>query len=143
MLLISEHTQSRVDTALNLSALLLAQNSIKQEESLEEQLKYLSMWGNYEIPESTHCIISPDFAPYSFNFALYVISRPDYEKKYSLTGDWEYGRYMVEQYPELEGRALYMHGGLIFHGKHDNGGDGGAPTFSVNLTPTTGWAVHT
>lgn len=34
-------------------------------------------------------------------------------------------------------------GGIIFHGVHDNGGDGSAPTFSVNLTPTNGWAIHT
>jgi hypothetical protein len=34
-------------------------------------------------------------------------------------------------------------GGCIFHGHHDNGGDGGAPTFSVNLTPILGWSIHT
>ena len=34
-------------------------------------------------------------------------------------------------------------GGIIFHGKHDNGGDGGAPTFSVSLIPCDGWSVHT
>jgi Domain of unknown function (DUF4120) len=34
-------------------------------------------------------------------------------------------------------------GGLIFHGKHDNGGDGGAPTLSVNLEPVDGWILHT
>jgi len=36
-----------------------------------------------------------------------------------------------------------MNGGMILHGAHDNGGDGGAPTFSVNLSPTTGWQLHT
>ena len=34
-------------------------------------------------------------------------------------------------------------GGIIFHGKRDNGGNGSSPTFSVNLTPTNGWAIHT
>jgi hypothetical protein len=34
-------------------------------------------------------------------------------------------------------------GGLIFHGQHDGGGNGGAPTFSVCLTPTSGWSIHT
>ena len=34
-------------------------------------------------------------------------------------------------------------GGIIFHGKHDNGGDGSSPTFSVNLVPTVGWSIHT
>jgi hypothetical protein len=36
-----------------------------------------------------------------------------------------------------------MNGGLIYHGAHDNGGDGGAPTFSVSLEPCQGWAIHT
>jgi hypothetical protein len=36
-----------------------------------------------------------------------------------------------------------LSGGLIYHGEHDRGGDGGAPTFSVCLTPTSGWAIHT
>jgi hypothetical protein len=36
-----------------------------------------------------------------------------------------------------------MIGGLIFHGVHDRGGDGGAPTYSVNLTPVDGWSIHT
>lgn len=34
-------------------------------------------------------------------------------------------------------------GGLIFHGSHDGGGNGGAPTFSVSLTPVDGWSIHT
>ena len=34
-------------------------------------------------------------------------------------------------------------GGLIYHGHHDGGGNGGAPTFSVNLTPSNGWCIHT
>jgi len=34
-------------------------------------------------------------------------------------------------------------GGIIFHGRHDNGGDGGAPTFSVNVSPVDGYAIHT
>ena len=41
-----------------------------------------------------------------------------------------------------QGRMV-LNGGLIYHGEHDKGGNGSAPTFSVNLTPTTGWAVHT
>ena len=59
--------------------------------------------------------ITTDFAPYSFYF---VKSRKNTNE-------------------------FVGNGGIIFHGKHDNGGDGGAPTFSVNLTPTTGWAIHT
>lgn len=36
-----------------------------------------------------------------------------------------------------------MCGGIIFHGRHDNGGDGGPSTFSVCLSPTDGYAIHT
>ena len=39
--------------------------------------------------------------------------------------------------------VFWFNGGLIFHGPHDNGGDGGAPTFSVNLGVGYGWAMHT
>jgi len=59
--------------------------------------------------------ISTDFAPYSFYFC-----RHDKE-----SGDFK------------------GNGGVIFHGKHDNGGDGGAPTFSVCLEPCNGWQIHT
>lgn len=39
--------------------------------------------------------------------------------------------------------SSWLHGGLIFHGSHDGGGDGGGPTFSVNVTPMDGWTIHT
>lgn len=60
-----------------------------------------------------------DFAPLSFYF-----EKEWYDKK---TSTW---------------RRDY-NGGIIFHGAHDRGGDGGAPTFSVNLMPVNGWATHT
>lgn len=59
--------------------------------------------------------ISSDFAPYSFYFVRY-------DKQ---TGDFK------------------SNGGIIFHGEHDNGGDGGSPTFSVCLEPVNGWSIHT
>lgn len=34
-------------------------------------------------------------------------------------------------------------GGIIYHGRRDNYGSGGAPTFSVCLVPTTGYSIHT
>lgn len=58
--------------------------------------------------------IGLDFAPLSFGFA---VIRPD--------------------------GSSWLHGGLSFHGPHDGGGDGGAPTFSVNVNPITGWTLHT
>jgi hypothetical protein len=59
-----------------------------------------------------------DFAPYSFEFV----------KEYRAeSGEW----------------VTYYNGGLIYHGPHDRGGDGSAPTFSVNLSPSDGWSIHT
>jgi len=43
---------------------------------------------------------------------------------------------------DKQNRLIY-NGGLIYHGSHDNGGDGSSPTFSVSLTPVNGWAIHT
>lgn len=59
--------------------------------------------------------IQNDFAPYSFYF---IKNRKD-------NGDF------------------IGNGGIIFHGKHDNGGDGGSPTFSVCIEPCNGWQIHT
>jgi len=56
-----------------------------------------------------------DFAPYSFAF---VVKR-------------------------ASDMSFKFNGGLIFHGAHDRGGDGGAPTFSVCLEPCDGWQIHT
>lgn len=55
-----------------------------------------------------------DFAPLSFGFA---VLRPN--------------------------GSCWIVGGLIYHGSHDRGGDGGAPTYSVSLEATEGWSIHT
>jgi len=55
-----------------------------------------------------------DFAPHSFAFAVVL---PD--------------------------RSAWLNGGVIFHGAHDSGGNGGAPTYSVSITPMDGWTLHT
>lgn len=90
-----------------------------QRERFEESLKRLT---NREENENvgnqgkkSHIELYPDFAPHSFFWV------------------WR----------ETESKRVIMNGGLIYHGKHDNGGDGGAPTFSVNLTPQSGWSIHT
>ncbi len=85
-----------------------------QAEQLMGRLDYLDTYGG---DNSTRCLLFKDFAPQSFEFLL--------ERK--VDGEW---------------RRMF-NGGLIYHGQHDRGGDGGAPTFSVNLTPTEGWSIHT
>jgi hypothetical protein len=37
----------------------------------------------------------------------------------------------------------FFNGGVIYHGSHDNGGDGSYPTLSVSVSPSQGWQVHT
>ena len=66
------------------------------------------------LPDGWTVELYTDFAPYSFFWT-----------EFSPTGQ----------------RGLI--GGLIFHGQHDGGGNGSAPTFSVNLTPSNGWSIHT
>jgi len=83
-------------------------------EQLQNRLDYLD---NYAGKWNSSCHLSRDFAPYSFTFRLHHLK---------------------------EGiETFWFFGGLIFHGPHDNGGDGSAPTFSVNLQPHHGWAIHT
>ncbi len=71
--------------------------------------------GNDMDEKGSEIVLFPDIAPYSFY--------------------WEWRG--------LDTGRLITNGGLIYHGKHDNGGDGGSPTFSVNLTPASGWKIHT
>ena len=80
---------------------------------IDQLQEKLDYLDNYAGRENTTCLLRKDFAPYSFVFAL------------------------------MRGDKHWFTGGLIFHGSHDNGGDGGAPTFSVNVSPVDGWAIHT
>lgn len=83
--------------------------------SLEECLERLQ--GPY-FSRETRTTLYTDFAPHSFGFDKEFLHED---------GTWQ----------------LAYNGGLIYHGPHDNGGDGGAPTFSVNLSPHNGWSIHT
>ena len=89
---------------------------IGKTESLEKNIKLLDEWGK-EFSFPMRCRLMSDFAPHSFYWIL------EREK----SGVWEF----------------YMNGGLIYHGPHDNGGDGGEPTLSVSLQPHHGWSIHT
>lgn len=88
--------------------------SIKGRLSLDKMLSYLDTYGRGE----NKCILTRDFAPLSFSF---VMQRKNEDGEY----------------------VYWFNGGLIFHGPHDNGGDGSWPTLSVTLEPTHGWLVHT
>ena len=84
-----------------------------------KQLRHLQRYACANVGAPTcRVTLYNDFAPYSFSLV--------WERRAS-DGGWAY----------------WFSGGLIFHGPHDNGGDGGAPTFSVNLTKHDGWSIHT
>ena len=96
--------------------------ALKYAESIKDNSlqKCIDRLKSYEIQrdyraDPIETTITNDFAPYSFYFVRF--------NKYNK---------------EFRGN-----GGIIFHGKHDNGGDGGAPTFSVCLEPCSGWSIHT
>ena len=137
-LFISDQVKEKLEKAKELSRTLV-EAGLEPHMSLENQLEYLRTYANSEVPNNCHVVIGTDFAPHSFSVVWYFQAKPGK----GLSKDSYHDRFTLDQYPKLEGYVYYMNGGLIFHGKHDGGGDGGAPTFSVNLTPTNGWGIHT
>ncbi len=76
----------------------------------------LTLWGRHA---KIRVSLGSDFSPHSFTF------------------------YVEVQYEGEEEWKFQFNGGLIFHGSHDGGGNGSAPTFSVNMSPQDGWSIHT
>lgn len=93
---------------------------VGKSEQLAGQLGYLDEYACND-GRQTRCLLFRDFAPQSFFFRM--------ELKREGEPDEAYEPWFV--------------GGCIFHGAHDGGGNGGAPTFSVCLEPVDGWSVHT
>ncbi|MBI5486490.1 MAG: DUF4120 family protein [Deltaproteobacteria bacterium] len=86
-------------------------------DNLEEQLRFLDEYAEDGDRGRTCCRLYHDGAPLSFGFLMRL----------------RRGNNFVN----------WFNGALIFHGPHDGGGDGGAPTHAVCLKPTVGWTVHT
>ena len=76
--------------------------------------------------------LQKDFAPYSF--AWHIQDGLEDDPFYHVVSNGEASSSVHRR---------YLNGGIIFHGAHDGGGSGSAPTYSVCLTPTNGWAVQT
>jgi len=87
-------------------------------------------------------------------FADRTNQRPQFERSLSELTAFLPDGWTVELYTDFAPYSFFwtefsptrqrgLAGGLIYHGPHDGGGNGGAPTFSVNLTPTNGWCIHT
>lgn len=135
-----------------------------QSAKLQKQLDWLDKYAEHDERGKTKCVLYKDFAPHSFEFVMLQRSRvrQAYCPECKHHFDWEVK--LSEHTPNISGEESirctkcskkcyagpqqenykrWFNGGLIYHGTHDNGGDGGAPTFSVNLTPENGWSVHT
>ena len=109
-----DNTEGYLDTVKDFA------DKVGKADSLQSKLDYLDTYASARREEGleTRCQLYEDWSPQSFAFRMEM--RQD-------GGEW--GQWFV--------------GGLIFHGAHDGGGDGGAPTFSVCLNPTDGWSIHT
>lgn len=136
-LIIPDSLWPELEAALAASAELVGWGLITEHQSLESNLYFLANYANDpdKDEELTICLLGSDFSPFGFTFSLYALAKPGH----GLRPD----QYPASRWPELVGRVLWFFGGLLFHGTHDGHGSGGAPTYSVCLTPTSGWAVHT
>lgn len=134
-------------------------DSTQQREQFESQLKRLE-----EIRSNSRVVLYSDYAPHSFYFVIEVEVEVRERECLGCQHRWKArvfrgptpnisGEVSVNC-PECSARSVVsepvetewcqcMNGGLLYHGAHDNGGDGGAPTFSVNLISEQGWSIHT
>ena len=87
-------------------------------DQLEDKLRCLDEYAEHGDRGRTCCTLYPDGAPHSFGFVM------------TLRGEGSIYK-------------TWFNGGLLFHGPHDGGGSGAAPTYAVCLQPTVGWSIHT
>ncbi len=113
MLKVHESARDKFQKALEFA------RKTNQLEQFKSKLNYLH---NYAGKEKTVCYLYNDFAPLSFEFVMM---------------EWR------EKEDETKVLRQWFNGGLIYHGPHDGFGSGQGPTFSVTLTKTDGWSVHT
>jgi hypothetical protein len=104
---------TQTDVLDHLEAVREAARQMGLSHQLDKQLDYLAGYGE----NKRQCILGKDFAPYSFDFALY---KPG---------------------PKEE-RKFWFNGGLIFQGPGFPA-DGSLPSLTVSLASGTGWFCHT
>ena len=88
-----------------------------QREALDTQLTRLESMTRNRDGLQDDLYIFPDFAPMSFYFEIY------------RSGE------------QRDQKLRLWNGGLIYHGKLENGSK--PETFSVELTPSNSWSIHT
>ena len=99
----------------------------RKDDSLSRCLSRLMLVDSFQ---DTITQVSDDYSEHSFYFVRYRKLRE---------GDSQDDIRVINGDPY----KFAGNGGIIYHGKHDNGGDGSAPTFAVNMTPVNGWSTHT
>jgi hypothetical protein len=73
---------------------------------------------------------------------LDTLKRIAFNMKGELVLSWDFAPHSLTWSVVKENGDCVYNGGLIYHGSHDRGGDGGPPTFSVSLNPSRGWEIH-
>lgn len=145
MLFYDKGLEKDLTIALQLSGQLQDEAVIEPHMTLEKRMDYLAHYANQDHIDNTICILGYDFAPMSFGFAMH---HRDKDAHHSLEEIdrllKDRGKYTtVADVLDVIKYSYWFNGGLIFHGNHDGFGSGKEPTFSVCLTPTSGWPVHT
>jgi hypothetical protein len=106
-----------------------------------------------KIPDKIKVMCEPEFLQNILKFAERTKQEEQLLKQLERLADWAHEEGEVHlgwdfapysfSWGWIVNGQCYINGGLIYHGAHDNGGDGGDPTFSVNLIQTNGWSIHT
>lgn len=89
-------------------------------DKFKARMAYLEHYGcSKEKPDNAMVVLWKDFAPLSFSVLI--------------------------KFKQADGTYKdFMDGALIFHGRHDGYGGGGAPTFAVSVTAVDeDWSLHT
>lgn len=107
-----------VENKAHYEAVLAFADKVELRGELDEQLRFLDVYAEHGNRGVTRCRLGKDFGAHSFSFVM--------ERR---GADGEYHQWFL--------------GALIFHGPHDNGGDGSYPTLAVCIEPTVGWSIHT
>ena len=111
------------------------------------QLQFLTTYANGDgclhdrnKGSNTRCRLYKDFAPYSFQFTIQSLKKPDADgpRTFLKFNDADWQEYISDD----RNWNRMMEGGLIYQGP-GNPADGSFPTLTVSLAKGTGWFVHT
>ena len=140
MLIYYPQIEDDLTLALQLSNKLQQECSVPLVETLEDRMTYLSLYANYDYIDNTICLLGNDFADFSFSFAIYrrnknaTLSLGDITK---LIADRDPNYYPLHKIVEYA-YSYWINGGLIYHGLHKT-----KSNWTVSLSPTSGWSIHT